>query len=115
MGQAGVAAGLLLLAGAGAAPLAALAALALLAALLLVATSLLKLAALAASLRRDACDRGADVFPARLPVISLLVPLFQERESRARCSHGSRPSTTRATSSTCASSSRTTTRGRAPR
>ncbi|MBP1805419.1 glycosyltransferase family 2 protein [Rubellimicrobium aerolatum] len=49
-----------------------------LAALALVSGAALKLAAVAATLRRPSPEPASDVRPARLPVISLLVPLYHE-------------------------------------
>lgn len=66
--------GLLLLA-----PLVLAGALALLAALTLLLGAGLKLLAAAATLRRDRSDEGAEVVPARLPVITVIVPLYRER------------------------------------
>jgi cellulose synthase/poly-beta-1,6-N-acetylglucosamine synthase-like glycosyltransferase len=77
---AAAATGAILLAALLLAPLALLAALTLGAAVTALAASVLKAAGLAASLRRDDRDAGAIVVPARLPVISVLVPLYRERE-----------------------------------
>ncbi|WP_210526953.1 glycosyltransferase family 2 protein [Rubellimicrobium arenae] len=76
----GLAAALLAAALALFAPLATLEALVGVTVLCLVATAGLKLAAATASLRRSPRDDGAQVVPARLPVISVLVPLYRERE-----------------------------------
>ncbi|TNC50053.1 glycosyltransferase [Rubellimicrobium rubrum] len=62
------------------APLAVLASPAALAVLSLLSSVLLKIAAVAVTLRRDRHDDGASVVPARLPVVSVLVPLYRERE-----------------------------------
>ncbi|HVG48160.1 MAG TPA: glycosyltransferase family 2 protein [Rubellimicrobium sp.] len=62
------------------APLAVLAALAAIGSLVLLLSAGLRLAAIAALLRRDRRDEGAEVLPARLPVISLLIPLYREPE-----------------------------------
>ncbi len=61
-----------------AAPVAMLTFLAAIAALLLLGIAGLRLAAVTAVLRRDLGEEKANVVPARLPVISLLVPLYRE-------------------------------------
>jgi len=62
------------------APLALFAGLAALGALVLLLSAGLRLAAVTALLRRDRSDEGAEVFPARLPVVSLMIPLYREPE-----------------------------------
>lgn len=53
----------------------------------LIPLSILKLRALIALLAPQQPDHGADVLPARLPVISLLVPLYRERRIAAHLIH----------------------------
>lgn len=77
---AAAAGGVILLAGLTLAPGLLLAGLTLAAALAGLAASGLKAAALLATLRPDDRDHGAVVIPARLPLISLLVPLYREKE-----------------------------------
>lgn len=72
--------GLLLLALAVLAPVAVMAGLAGLAAVTLLLSAGLRLLAVSAILRRGRPRRGAQVVPARLPVVSLLVPLYRETE-----------------------------------
>ncbi len=67
-----------------AAPLLVVAALTAVAAACLLLTSALKLATATATLRRDRRDDGAEVIPARLPVVSLLVPLYREERIATR-------------------------------
>lgn len=61
-------------------PAGTLAGLSALAALVLLLLAALRLAAVVAALRRDPADAGAEVVPAHLPVVSLLVPLYRETE-----------------------------------
>ena len=62
------------------APAAVLALLAVLATVTLLLSAGLRLAAVVATLRTGASDEGAQVVPARLPIISILVPLYREPE-----------------------------------
>ncbi|EYD77770.1 Glycosyl transferase, group 2 family protein [Rubellimicrobium mesophilum DSM 19309] len=62
------------------APLALLASLAMLAAATLLLSAALRLAALLTALRVESADQGAQVVPARLPIVSVLVPLYREPE-----------------------------------
>ncbi len=78
LAHAALAAAVALLAALLAAPLLAVAALTAAAVGCLLLTSALKLVTAAATLRRDRRDDGAAVIPARLPVVSLLVPLYRE-------------------------------------
>ena len=75
-----LAAGGLLLTAVLLAPASTLLAFVLLASLVLVLLAALRLVAVTAELRADRSPKGAEVVPARLPVISVLVPLYREAE-----------------------------------